>query len=143
MLTLGAEKLTCTEVARDVNCTTVTAIACWAPVPHAVLHCNEEWEIQKVPVHDVSDNDMRKDADAWPYIPATRSMELPVEARILGRAPLIKVATGRSAKGLLTADTLDLRSCRETINEELPVRCGKRKAIAVSDAHKVAADADA
>ncbi len=41
----------------------------------------------------------------------------------------------------MDAGILDLKSHKETINKEVPVRCGRRKTIAESDAHTVEGDA--
>ena len=96
-----------------------------------------------MPLHDVPDSDKRMDADAWPYTPCTRNIELPVEANTLGSKPLMEGATRSEARELLTAETLLLKSHKETTNRELPVRWGRRNAIAVSEAQTVEGHADA
>ena len=92
-LTRGAANCTCGTAACEPKRAMETAIAGWAPAPHAALQCREEWEVQSVTVHDVPDSDMRIDADALPYMPETRNIELPVEAIVWGKAPLIEGTT--------------------------------------------------
>ena len=69
------------------------AIASQARTPHATLQCREEWEVQSVVMHEVPDNDRRADADALPYMPVTSNIELPVEATLLGKEPLMTGTT--------------------------------------------------
>ena len=75
-----------------------------------------------MPVHDVPDSDKRMDADAWPYTPCTRNIELPVETNTLGNTPLMEGATRSDARELLNEDNSFLKSHKETTNRELPVR---------------------
>ena len=93
LLTRGAANCTCGTAACEPKRAMETAIAGWAPAPHAALQCREEWEVQSVTVQDVPDSDMRIDADALPYMPKTRNIELPVEAKVWGKAPLTEGKT--------------------------------------------------
>ena len=88
--TRGAAYDTCGAGVTEVSLATEATIVGWTPAPQVVLHCSEEWEVQSVPVQDVPDSDMRVDAEAWPYTPITRSVELPVEAKMSGDAELME-----------------------------------------------------
>ncbi len=80
LLTCGALNDTCDNEACDFTWATDTTIVSCSPNPHAVLQCNDECDIQSVVTHDVADSSTRSEAAAVPYMPATSSIELPVEA---------------------------------------------------------------
>ena len=117
LLTFGASNNTWANVACEVKHAIEIAIVGWPPVPHAVLHNRDEWEVQSVPMQDVLDSDMRTDANACPYLPVTCNKNFPVEGSMLGKDAVILEAIGILAKELLNTEMLVFKSCKERINE--------------------------
>ena len=83
--------------------------------PHVALHRREEWEAQSVAVHDEPASERRDDKDVLPKTPDTSNIELPVEANVLGEVPLT------FTRVISKAETVNLKSRRETTNEKLPI----------------------